>query len=84
MITAGTLRAARTIAAEFRERIPDLPESNQDVLAELIDTATGIGELVTILEETLKSISEWFKVYGPVDSPMDSPPIEDAAGGGEE
>jgi hypothetical protein len=66
MITPGAERAAELISTELRKNLPELPESLQEVLARLINEATGIGELVELLQKTVQSFSEWLEVYGPL------------------
>jgi general stress protein YciG len=64
VITPAVQRAAEAISTEFRRRIPDLPESNAQILANLIETATGHGELGELVERTVKSFQEWLELYG--------------------
>lgn len=51
--TPGAIRAGRNIAARFRKALPNLPESNAETLAAIIDQETAAPDLRAALKEAL-------------------------------
>ena len=56
IITVGARRAGKNISDRFRRVLPNLPESNADTLAEIIDKETYASELLYSLRETVRAL----------------------------
>lgn len=59
--TPGAIRAGRNISARFRKALPNLPESNAETLAAIIDKETAAPEMLEALEMALTAMENYVR-----------------------
>lgn len=54
--SSGAIRAGRNISEKFRKALPNLPASNADTLAAIIDKETAAPELLAALQDAQEEL----------------------------